>query len=642
MPVAVLVLVALVVLGGVALGLATALGGDPDVGLSGAVGGGPTPTVADYALLERAGGPLGSRPVTLANWRYRDDPKNHGRDEGWHDGDWEGREVTVPYSPNAADLRGEAGVRAHAGAVGWFAREINAPVAGTYAVRFESAHHRAQVFVDGEEVVDHTGVYEPFTARVGLTPGVHTIAVRIDWRGPGRQAQQGWGRGWFNYGGLNRPVTLVRVGPSELTGLGVRTTILGEERVRVQVSVRVGNNAATRRIGVQGRIIGDPGRVRLRFRRRPQVTEGQTATVRASVVLRRPRLWSPERPRLYDLEVEIPGEASLRHPVGLREVRWDRGALQLNRRPLVLRGAALPPDVRGRGDAFTGADEEHVVRELVATGANATRSQLPLSDSMLARLDEAGILVWQKIGPWEPAGAWHSDTVAEVVRARDRALRTADAHRWHASILAWSLTNEVAGQGQPEEQVYVSATARDLHALDPTRPVAADLWSSRLTRTDGPLFYELDAIGITDYTGWYEKIDAGDEEQAELVRERLSRARALFPDKPIVVAELGAVGTARIPPADFGGMDFQAELLARRIGVLATDPLISGALVWSLRDYALRPDFRGGSVLKLRPDLNLTPGLNEKGLYDFAGRPKPALASVRDAFAAAAAAAAAG
>ena len=56
-------------------------------------------------------------------------------------------------------------------------------------------------------------------------------------------------------------------------------------------------------------------------------------------------------------------------------------------------------------------------------------------------------------------------------------------------------------------------------------------------------------------------------------------------------------------------------------------------LIWSLRDYALRPDFHGGSVLTRRPGLKLSPGLNEKGLYDYAGRAKPALDAVRKAFA---------
>jgi hypothetical protein len=38
-------------------------------------------------------------------------------------------------------------------------------------------------------------------------------------------------------------------------------------------------------------------------------------------------------------------------------------------------------------------------------------------------------------------------------------------------------------------------------------------------------------------------------------------------------------------------------------------------------------------VLARRPGLTLTPGLNEKGLFDYEGKAKPALAVVRRAFA---------
>jgi beta-glucuronidase len=137
---------------------------------------------------------------------------------------------------------------------------------------------------------------------------------------------------------------------------------------------------------------------------------------------------------------------------------------------------------------------------------------------------------------------------------------------------------------------------------------------------------------MTDYVGWYDDVDAGAAAQAAVTEGRLARLHGLFPDKPVVIAELGAAGSPRTAPAAFGGRQFQADLLARRIAALSTDPTLSGMLIWSLRDYALRPDFRGGSVLQRRPGLKLTPGLNEKGLYDFAGRAKPALAAVRKAF----------
>ena len=359
---------------------------------------------------------------------------------------------------------------------------------------------------------------------------------------------------------------------------------------------------------------------------------GTSRMLTTSVTIDDPALWSPERPALYELRIDVPGEASLRRRIGLREISWSAAGLALNGEPLQLRGVALPPDARGHGDALTAGDEDRMIAGLRAAGVNATRSQLPLSEGMLARLDAAGILVWQEIGPWEPGGRWRARSEAQVAAARDRALRVAEAGQANPSILAWTLTNEAAGNGQPEQRSYVRQTAERLHELDPSRPVAADLWGSVLPNERGGMFGALDAIGVTDYIGWYEGLDRDAAGQAALTSDRLRRLRGLFPDKPIVVTELGAAGTALIPDSAFGSLSFQATLLAQRLRDLTDDPDLSGAIVWTLRDYALRPDFRGGSVLKEKPDLTLTPGLNEKGLYDFAGKPKPSLASVRDVF----------
>ncbi len=134
---------------------------------------------------------------------------------------------------------------------------------------------------------------------------------------------------------------------------------------------------------------------------------------------------------------------------------------------------------------------------------------------------------------------------------------------------------------------------------------------------------------MTDYVGWYDAPGFDADGQAAITQRRLDRLRLLFADKPIVITELGAAGSERSAPGAFGSPEFQAALLDRRLRSLRDDPALSGTLVWALRDYALRPDFRGGSVLLHRPGLELTPGLNEKGLYDYAGRPKPALETVR-------------
>jgi hypothetical protein len=591
---------------------------------------GPAQSSARAALLERAGGPDGSRPVTLRRWRYRADPGDRGLRAGWSGGDWRGRVVHLPYSPNAGAHSGAAGRSAYAGSVGWYAREIEAPVDGHYVLRFESAQYRAHVYVDGHPLSRHVGAYEPFSARPLLRAGQHTVAVRVDWRDPERQAREDWARGWFNYGGLNRPVTLSRLGPSELGALTLRTRLVGGGRARVDVAVRVRNRAGGRRLRLTGALTRDGAARPLRFGRM-RIAHGRLRTARASVVLDDPALWSPGSPSRYELRIAAPGEASLRRTVGLRELRWGGDGLYLNGAALVLRGASLPADARGHGDAMTGRDEQRLIAGLRAVGANATRSQMPLAQSMLDRLDAAGILVWQEIGPWEPAGRWRADTPAAIAAVGERALRAAEDGQPHASILAWTLTNEAPGAGHPGQQAYVARTARRLHAADPSRPVAADLWGSKLPSSDGPLFAELDAIGVTDYIGWYEG-PASPRAQAALAAERIAHLRMLFPDKPLVVTELGAAGSARVRGDAIGGLRFQARLLARRIRELHDDPGLSGILVWSLRDYALRPDFRGGSIAARMPGLTLTPGLNEKGLYDYAGRPKPALAAVRGAW----------
>jgi hypothetical protein len=613
------ILLACIALAGLAAGLVLVLGSEDEA-----------PPSPKNALLARGGGPDGSRAVTLTRWRYRADPNDRGVQDGWAGGDWRGREVSIPHSANARAHSGAAGRRAYRGSIGWYAREIDAPAGGIYVLRFESAHYRANVYVDGKLARSHTGAYEPFAARARLSAGRHTLAVRVDWRDPERQANEDWQRAWFNYGGLHRPVTLARLGPSQLDTPTVRTRLRRDGSARVDVSVRVRDTGASRRIEPTGELERDGVRARLRFEA-VEVGRGRARTLRTSVVVEDPDMWSPASPDRYALRVAIPGESSVSEMVGLREITWDGGGFYVNGDPLQLRGASLPADARGHGDALTGDDEDALIEGLRKIGANATRSQMPLAQSMLAKLDAAGIFVWQEVGPWEPAGRWRATTPAKIAQASDRAVRAAKASRTHPSILAWTLTNEAPGQGHPGQQRYAALTARRLHAADPGRPVAADLWGSELPHADGLLFSELDAIGVTDYIGWYEG-PASAAGQRALASARIGKLRALFPDKPLVVAELGSAGSSRMPPNAFGGLRFQARLLARRIRQLAREPGLSGTLVWSLRDYALRPDFVGGSIAERRPQLRLSPGLNEKGLYDFAGEPKPALAAVREAF----------
>ncbi len=60
-------------------------------------------------------------------------------------------------------------------------------------------------------------------------------------------------------------------------------------------------------------------------------------------------------------------------------------------------------------------------------------------------------------------------------------------------------------------------------------------------------------------------------------------------------------------------------------------PALSAALVWALRDFAVSPAFLGGSIRRIVPDIRLTRGVNEKGVFTRGGRPKPAASVVSGA-----------
>jgi beta-galactosidase/beta-glucuronidase len=586
------------------------------------------------AIGEDSGGARALAPGTAAGertvdgpWVVRGDRAGGGVALGWPGGGFTGRTVAVPFSPNARHVRGEAGTRSFEGSVAWYRTTITAPRAGVYAVRFESVNHRATVWIDGRRVTRHTGTYLPFEARARLAAGTHVLVVRADWRDPAAMKADAWHRTWFNFGGINRPVTIRPVGPSELDAPSIVTRLDGTTAV-VDVTVRVANRAAPRTIGVRGTLAGAP----LRFDP-AHLAHGAHATVRARVRIADPDLWEPGHPALQELRLEVPGESALSARVGLRELRRTGGRLLLNGQPLRLQGASLQEDAPGRGDALRGADMDAIVARLKAIGANATRTQHPLSDALLERLDAAGILVWQGVGPVDAPGAWTSRTAAQRRRAIRRVRLNVVQARLHPSVVAWNLANEVAGNGHPGGQAeYVDAAAQLVHRLDPGRPAAVDVWGTHMPAVAGPMYRHVDAVGATNYEGWYQDTLASSETVRARIGTWLQLLRATFPGKVLIVSEFGAEANRLNPPGGPGSEGFQARLLTDHIGVYQATPWLAGALVWNLQDFALAPSFAGGSIRHEVPGIRLVRGINQKGLFTYGGRAKPAVAAVRRAF----------
>jgi len=164
--------------------------------------------------------------------------------------------------------------------------------------------------------------------------------------------------------------------------------------------------------------------------------------------------------------------------------------------------------------------------------------------------------------------------------------------------------------------------------------VSVDVWGNHTPSSPNvKLYRHLDAVGTTNYAGWYEATLEPRAVVSKLVRSNISSFENAFPGKVVVVTEFGAEASganARLRPGGFG---FQTRLLATHLRAYKGDDRLTGMLIWVLRDFAVAPSFAGGSIHRLVPDIQIVKGVNQKGLYDYLGRPKPAVHMVGQAYA---------
>jgi hypothetical protein len=577
-------------------------------------------------------GPGGREPLT--QWTLRKDPADRGLSLGWQRGGFAGAQVSVPNVVSPTPYTGKAGGRNYEGSIAWYRTSFDAPQAGLYSLTFESANYLASVYVDGRELGSHRGSYLPFELRARLAAGTHTAVVRVDWRNPAQQSREGFHRTWFNWGGLDGQVDLRQIGESELSAPSVQTTLTGggdsgpaAAAASVKLSVQVHNYGPSRTIVPEGSLVHGSQTITVRF---PALAlaHDQTATDTTTATVAAPALWSPASPSLYQLTLAVSGESSYSAHIGLRQLTWHGGHIYLNGQLLSLHGASIQEDARGHGDALTPGDEATIVQELKAIDANAVRSQHPLSPTLLERLDAAGILVWQGVGPVEGAANWYSTTPRLLADAEQQARTAVLAEQLHPSIFAWNLVDEVAENGRDSQEVeYVRTIARWLHQHDPTRMVAVDVWGDHPPQHAGALYSEADAVAETDYSGWYDYPHDSPAQLAAKMRSRLAAMERTFAGKVLVVSEFGAESNGLNPPGAPGSYSYQAKLLAEHIAVYEADPRLTAMFVWVLRDYPLTPTFEGGSIHQVLPHLKLLEGLNQKGLFTYGGQAKPGVVS---------------
>ena len=542
--------------------------------------------------------------------------------------------VTVPSVFNPKAVASE-----YAGAVRRYRLRFTGPSTPEgfrWLIRFDSVRRGATVLLNGRRLGRNTDPYTPFTFEArGLRPGrPNQLVVVVDSRKDPRLPE-----GWWNWGGIVRPVHLIPAGPAHLHDLGTMSDVTctgpasgcRAEFLVDGVLQRSGDRPIEPTLEVELRAPG--GRRTRRIFRLPRQM-GERRMVRVSTRVPAPQLWRPEEPSLYSARITLRDRGRIqqveRRRVGLRSVEVKGGRLYLNNRLIKLAGASIHEDMPGRGAALTRADNARIVADLEELGANVTRSHYVLNEDLLSRLDRAGIMVWNQAPIWQRD---RRDNILRLDSQRKRAWetvrRTVIAARSHPSVITHSVANELWSRPDARPGVtrrYLAVAQREARELDPTLPISVDI-NGLPHHPEQFTYHDFDMLGINQYFGWYRWVANFDD-----LSLYLQEMRDLYPQLALVMTEFGAEARPELAdaPADLkGSYEFQRFHLQRTLDVADAAP-ISGSIYWTLREFEIFPGWRGGAGR--RPPQFEPNTRHQKGLLTYEGEKKTAWFLARDRF----------
>lgn len=452
-------------------------------------------------------------------WDFTHDDEDAGVAAGWSAGFTPAQQITVPFPPESeASGVGEPGFHP----VVWYQRRITTEEAHgagwsqrapRLLLHFGAVDYRAQVWVNGQFLGEHSGGHTPFTLTLpvaALREGSALVVLRVE-DDPQDQSQlqgkQDWheqphGIWYHRTTGIWQSVWLEAVpdlyleklmwltqGPHEISLTirlgGVPVTSEAFEAASIQVhlwSQDLGEELCTAQTTISsGR---QPVQVPLHI---PRQRHGQAADE---------LYWTPQNPRLIDATVTLRDATgdiidAVSSYTGMRTVSLKGGALMLNGRPWHMRSvlnqgfwpeshlAAPSPEALKR--------DVELIQEL---GFNAARNHQKIEDPrFLYWADRLGIMVWGEAPAcYEFSQRAVAQFTAEWIEALERDLS-------HPSLVTWVPHNESWGvehvPDTPGEQAFARAMADLTRALDPSRPVVCnDGWEQQNT----------DIITVHDYT----------------------------------------------------------------------------------------------------------------------------------------------
>lgn len=426
-------------------------------------------------------------------------------------------------------------------------------------LRIGAANYISRVFLNGEYIGMHRGGSTPafFIVTEHLKADNRIIIQVDDTRRPEQVPTEN--TDWFNYGGVYRDIELIKVPKVHIKDISVSLVpdgTFGNISAVVEMSELLDTTARIEinELGISESIDVHGGK-------------GQI------IIKAKPELWSPDDPKLYDIEVSCLSDR-VSDRIGFREIAVRGREILLNGKPVFLRGISCHEDSVKNGKALSDDERIENIRIAKELGCNFMRvAHYPHHENMAKLADEMGILLWEEI-PVYWAIRFTREQTYEDAENQLRELIKRDKDR--ASVIIWSVGNE--NVDTDDRLIFMKRLVDCAHDIDKTRLVsAACLVDGKENKIADRLAEFLDVIGINEYYGWYDP--------------DFARLPALMknsePTKPVIITEFGADAMAGYHgnTDEKGTEECQAHVYEKQIEVLRTTDYIKGITPWILYDF---------------------------------------------------------
>ena len=476
-------------------------------------------------------------------WEFAFDDADEGLEAGWQDGRNLPDRIIVPFAYQT-ELSGINDKAVHE--IVWYARTFELPsefYQRDLLLNFGAVDYACTVWVNGQEVGHNRGGHVPFQFDIApyVKQGPNRLTVRVEDRQEpdqprGKQSHTGVAQeiDYYCTSGIWQTVWLEPVPSIRIEE--IRMITHAKQNI-LELTVFLHAPSATWRIEVE--VLEDGKRVAL--------SEDQTAVATGRVLVPIPyaKLWSPEQPHLYDLQIRLYDGEKLLDEVGsyagMRGIELREGEFLLNGLPTYLK---MVLDQGYWPDGYLTAPSDEALQTDIGWikmfGFNGVRKHQKIEDPRwLYWCDRLGLLVWEEM----PNAREWSPKAEDLLSAEWQAAVRRDYN--HPCVVAWVPVNESMGfpgmgQQHPGQYAFIERMVRVTRQLDSSRPVIDnDGWE----HTD-----ITDICAIHDYTPnatrleerYRETLKSGQLPPTVWIGEKPLFARgSKYRGQPVVLSEVG-------------------------------------------------------------------------------------------------------